>query len=103
MQQPRAEGVDGLHLEPARRFQCQREQPPRQRAPRRVRPDARNPSDGRVELRIVERGPAPQLVEHAIRHVGRGGLGEGDAEDLGRIDAVEQEPNHPLRQDVGLA
>ena len=35
MQQPRAEGVDGLHLQPARRLQRRGEQPPRPRALRR--------------------------------------------------------------------
>ena len=44
-----------------------------------------------------------QRVEHAVRHVGGGGLGEGDAEDFRRVDAVEQQPDHALRQHVGLA
>ena len=37
VQQPRAEGVDGLHLQPARRLQRLGEQPARPRAPLRVR------------------------------------------------------------------
>ena len=32
VQQPRAEGVDGLHLQPARRLERRGEQPPRPRA-----------------------------------------------------------------------
>ena len=42
LQQPRAEGVDGLHLQPARRLERGREQPPRPRAHRRVGPDVRD-------------------------------------------------------------
>jgi hypothetical protein len=40
-------------------------------------------------LLVVERGPTPQLVEHAVGHICGGGLGEGDAEDLSGLDAVE--------------
>ena len=58
---------------------------------------------GVVERGVVEQGPGPQRVEHAVRHVGGGGLGEGDAEDARRIDAGEQQPDHALRQHVGLA
>ena len=59
--------------------------------------------DGGRELRVVERSPAAQLLEHAVRHVGGGGFGEGDAEYLGGIDAFEQQPDDALRQDVRLA
>ena len=56
-----------------------------------------------VERGVVERGPLAERVEHAVRHVGGGGLGEGEAEDFRRIDAGEQQPDHALRQHVGLA
>ena len=89
VQQPRAEGVDGLHLQPARRLQRRGEQPARPRALRRRR--GLRPVDSAISLverGVVERGPLRQRVEHAVRHVGGGRLGEGDAEDLGRIDAA---------------
>jgi len=60
-------------------------------------------SDGRIELLIVERGPAPQLVEHAVGHIGSGGLGEGDAENLSGIYALEQKTDDALCQNVSLA
>ena len=44
-----------------------------------------------------------ERVEHAVRHVGGGGLGEGEAEDFRRVDAVEQQADHALRQHMGLA
>ena len=103
MQQSRTEGVNGLHLQSARRLQCHGEQPPRERAPRRVRLDARNLLNGCVELDIVERGPAAQLVKDAVRHVCGGGLGKRDAEDLCRVDAVEQQTDHAQRENMGLA
>ena len=103
MQQPRTEGVDGLHLESARRLQRQREQSPGARAQRRVRRDVRDSANGGIERCVVERGPPAQLIEHAVRHIGGGGLGEGDAENLRRIDAVEQQADHALREHVGLA
>ena len=44
-----------------------------------------------------------QPLEHLVRHVGGGGLGEGDAEDFRRIDAAQQQVDHALRQHIGLA
>ena len=44
-----------------------------------------------------------QRAEHAVRHVGGGRLGEGDAEDFRRIDAAQQQPDDALRQHMGLA
>ena len=49
---------------------------------------------------VVQRA---ERVEHALRHIGGGGLGEGDAEDFLRLDAGEQKIDHALRQHVGLA
>jgi len=103
MQKPCAKCVDGLDLETTRRLQRQREESPCSRPPRRIGIEIGHPSDRRIEVLIVERGPAPQLVEHAVRHIGGGGLGERDAEDLSGLDAVEQEAGHALRQNMGLA
>ncbi len=51
----------------------------------------------------LERGPAGEPLEHAVRHVGGRRLGVGEAEDLRRVGAVEQQADHALRQHVGLA
>ena len=56
-----------------------------------------------VECVVVERCPVRQRCEHAVRHVGGRRLGEGEAEDFRGIDAVEQQPDHTLRQHMGLA
>ena len=57
MQQPRAEGVDGLHLEPARRLQRVGEQPPRPRALACIGALAGARLDFLVERGVVERRP----------------------------------------------
>ena len=103
VQELRAEGMDGLHLEPARRLERKSEQAPRQRAQIGIGPAVRDFSDRSIERGIVERGPLPQLLEHPVGHVGGGRLGEGDAENLCGIDAVEQKPDHALGEHVGLA
>ena len=103
VQQPRAEGVDGLHFQPARRFQRRGEQPARPRALGHVGFLAGAEQNLGVELGVVERGPFRQRAEHAVRHIGGRRLGEGDAEDLGRIDAAQQQIDDALRQHMGLA
>ena len=103
MQQAGTEGMDGLHLEAARSFEGGREQPARLRAQACVRHKVGNRPDCLVELCIIEGGPCAQRVEYPLRHGGGGRLGEGDAEDFFRRDALEQQPDHPLRQHVGLA
>ena len=103
VQELRAEGVDGLHFQAAGCLQRAGEQSPRQRPPPGIRQDVRAGADRVVERRIVERGPFGERVEHALGHVGGGGLGEGDAEDFFRLDALEQEIDHPLCQYMGLA
>ena len=103
MEQPRAEGVDGLHLQPAWRLQRGGEQPARPRALRGVGFAAGRRFDLSVEFGVAERGPAGQPLEHLVRHVGGGGLGEGDAKNFRRIDAAQQQVDHALRQHIGLA
>ena len=82
LQEPRAEGVDGLHLQAAGRLQRLGEQLARPRAPLGVDLLDAGQADFGVELFVVERGPARQPLEHAVRHVGGGRLGVGEAEDL---------------------
>ena len=87
MQQPRAERVDGQHLEAARRIQRFGEQAPRMRAAVGVGLSAVDFLDLRVERRVVEAGPPGKRVEHAARHVGGGRLGEGEAQRM-RLGAL---------------
>ena len=95
--------MDGLHLEAAGRFDGHGEQRARvldfairSRADRTGRRSA-------APARTRQRHPLRQRVEHALRHLGRGGLGVGEAEDAFRLGAGEQQPQHALRQHVRLA
>ena len=65
VQQPRAEGVDGLHLQPARRLQRRGEQPARPRARFGARAWRRSTAlISLVERGVVERRPVGQPLEH---------------------------------------
>ena len=103
VQQPGAEGVDGLHLQAARRLQRRGEQPPRARAEFGVGLLLGAQPDAGVERGVIERGPFRQRREHAVRHIGGGRLSEGDAEDLGRVAAAQQQVDHALGQHMRLA
>ena len=85
VQQPLAEGVDGLDLQPARRFQRAGEEPARaRRAVAASGGVALDLGDLRGERGVGQRRPAGELVEDALRHLGGGRLGEGQAEDARR-------------------
>ena len=103
VQQARAESVNGLHLQSARRFQRVGEQPPRDSAPCCVGRLAGGEPDLLVERVVIEGGPFRQCAEHAGRHVGGGGLGKGDAQDLRRVFAAQQQIDDPLHQHMCLA
>jgi hypothetical protein len=55
------------------------------------------------ELGILEPHPISEAGMDAIRHLGRARLGEGEAQDRGRIGAAKQQPQHPRGQHVRLA
>ncbi len=103
MQQLGAEGVDGVHLETARRLERERKQLPRASPERSGGPTDACGLHRRVEACVIEPGPFAQFVEHPVRHIGGGRLGEGDAENARRVDPGQQQPDHALRQHVGLA
>jgi hypothetical protein len=103
VQQPCAEGVDGLHLQAARRFERGGKQPARPGSLAGIGPAAGRKRDRSVERGVVERGPARKPLEHFVRHIGGGGLGEGDAENFGGVDAAQQQIDHPLSENIGLA
>ena len=56
-----------------------------------------------VEFVVAQGHPVPERGEHALRHVGGGRLGEGDAEDFFRRHAIEQQPDDAVDQHMGLA
>ena len=103
LQQPGAQRVDGLHLQPARRLQRAGEQLARRLAQARAGMGNAGIADRRIQRVVVERHPMAQRGEHPLRHVGGGGFCEGDAEDFFRRHVVEQQPDHPLHQHMGLA
>ena len=98
-----AKGVNGLNLEPAGGFKRAGEQPAGNRQHRRIRPPPFDPLDRRGELLVVERRPLGEVVEDPLRHLGGGGLGEGQAEDAAGIVAGKQEPLDAAGEDEGLA
>jgi hypothetical protein len=55
------------------------------------------------EIDVLQPNPISQPAMDPIRHLGRARLGEGEAQDRGRIGAVQQQPEHPRGEDVGLA
>ena len=103
LQQPGAKRMDGLDLQSARHFERRSEQLARPRTRCRIEAADADAAQALIERFVVERDPAGELSEHAVRHVRRRRLGEGEAEDFCRIDAVEQQPDHPLRQHMRLA
>ena len=68
LQQPRAESVDGLHLQAAGGFQRLGEQLARLRPALLVDPPDAHAADFCIEGFIIERGPAGKAVEHPVRH-----------------------------------
>ena len=55
------------------------------------------------EAVLVERHPAPEALEDADRHVGGGGLGEGEAQDAAGRRAGEQQAHDAVGEHLGLA
>ena len=96
-----AEAVDRLHLQPARRLDRLREQAPR--GPQVG--GARDPQMGKLgpQRLVGQHRPAAQTGQQAVLHLGRGGLGVGQAQDALGPGAAQQKPRHPVGQDAGLA
>jgi len=103
LQKPGAQCVDGLHFQPARRFQRPRKQFAGGLAQLCVGSGNAGVADRRIQLRIVERHPVTERGEHALGHVGGSRLGEGDAEDLFRRHTGKEQADHSLHQHVSLA
>ncbi len=103
-QQQVAERMDRLDLEPSRRLQRPGEE--------RARPVERLGRDlaglpevrqGGAQRRVVEHRPGPERPEEPVLHLRRGGARVGQAEDLARLGASQQEARHPVGQHPGLA
>ena len=87
LQQTRAQCVNGLHFQPARRLQRRRKQFSRRVAQVAGRMGNAGVADRRIELVVIERHPMAERREDALGHVGGCRLGEGEAEDLFRRHA----------------
>ncbi len=98
-----AEGVDGLYLQPARRFQRGGKEPAGAQKARAAGRTAFHLADRFGQFLVAERGPRAKLGEDSVRHVGGGRLGIGQAEDLSGLGSVEQQADDALRQDMRLA
>ena len=103
LEQAGAQRVDRLYLQPTRRLQRAGEQFSRFAAQLSVRMGDAYVADRCVECGIIQRHPMAKRGEHALGHVGGGGLGEGDAEDLFRRHARQQQADHALHQHMCLA
>ena len=98
-----AESVDGLDLQPARRLQRLGEQPARPPQLVGAGPCAFQPLDLLGQPVVVERRPAGEVLIDALGHVGGGGPRIGQAQDLRRIGAAQQQPDDAARQHMRLA
>ena len=105
-QQLFAEGMQGLDLQPARRLQRAGEQAARARqvvGSEGVGGRGVKLRKGAGQLRIVHHRPFAKAGKQPALHLRGGGLGVGDAQDLGRLRALQQQPRHPVDQGRGLA
>ena len=95
--------MDGLHLEATRRFERESKQLACASAHFLAGIAAAGKPHGFREFSVIKRSPFAQLIEHTVGHVAGGRPGEGDAQNARRIDAVEQETDDTLSQNVRLA
>ena len=102
-EQALGEGVDGLDAQAAAgRLEHAGEQGAGPRAGLRPRILAER-DQLMAEIGVLEPHPISEPRMDPPGHLGRARLGEGEAEDRGRIDAGEQQPQHPRGEDMGLA
>ena len=103
VQQRFAERMDGLDLETARSVERQCEQRPGAAYQRLVRHLVRKLRQHLGQFHVIERNPFAQLGENAVGHLGGCGIGKGQAQQPGRVVAVEQQADDAPRQHEGLA
>ncbi len=97
------EGVQRLDLEAAGGLDRAREQLPREDEVMRSRRGRSAVDDGLRQGLVVEARPLREFGENAVGHVCGRRLGVGETEDLRRRSSIEQEPQHALGEDMGLA
>ena len=96
-----AEGVDRLEPQTARGLDCACEERARMIEVERPRhPEVRQSAP---QGEVVEHRPFAEAREEAVLHLGRGGLGVGQAQHVLRVHALQQQPRHAVRQDARLA
>ena len=104
-QQRLAEGVDGLDAQAARRLERAGEE--RAGAGEPIGRDRlaglAELAQRRAELGVVEHRPGPERPEQAVLHLGGRRLGVGEAQDLLRLGAGQQQPRDAVGQHAGLA
>ena len=103
LEQRLAKAVDGHDREAGRQVQDRRQQGPRAGAFVGARGPPGELPELRFELGLGQDGEPGQILLDPLDHLGRGRLGEGEAEDLARVGAGEQKAHHPVGQHPGLA
>ena len=104
VQEAFAEGVDGFDLQAARasRPRARKAGAPGGDDPATALTPSSSASSSPSDC-LVERDPLRQPLEDADRHVGGRRLGEGQAEDPPGRRPGQQEPQHAVAQNLGLA
>ena len=119
-QQRGAKAVDGLDAQPAGRFDCAGKQTARTgksfgrlggkafgrlrgRGFARLRGHGPKFAQGRVQRRVGFHRPFAQKFEQPVLHLGGGGLGIGQAQNMLGLHPGQQQPRHAVGQNTGFA
>ncbi|MND89550.1 hypothetical protein D3C80_816110 [compost metagenome] len=103
VQQRFAERVDCLDLQAAGRLQRLCKQPPRLGELGRIRLITFDAGYPLAQLLVGKHRPFRQPLEHAVRHLRCRSLGIGEAQNGGGAATGQQQPYHPLGQNMRLA
>ena len=101
MQQPFAKGVNGLYLQSAGRFDGAGEKLTGEIKTLEIR--LADLAQSRPQLVVIEFDPFRQDGKNPFLHVRGCGAGECQTQDILRIGAAQQQPDHPVRKHIGLA
>lgn len=106
-QQRLTQRVNGADVHPARRIKHLREQPPRGRQRRQnlviIGAAAQQIAKIGLERGLIHRCPAAETAIDADRHFRRRGIGEGNAQQSVRCRSAQQQAQHAVGQNLGLA
>ena len=95
--------MDGENVDTARRIEHARKQATGDHALLGLRRAVDQLGDFLVEFGFLGQRPTAELGGQAIAHLGRRGLGEGEAEDSLGLYAGQKQPCHAISQHFGLA